>query len=48
MISRDDELLCPITLEIFRDPVVASDGHTYERKAIEEWIQKNGTSPITS
>ena len=35
------------------EPVVASDGHTYERSCIEEWIQsktKKGacaTSPIT-
>jgi serine/threonine protein kinase len=43
----DDSLLCPITLELFRDPVLAQDGHTYERPAIIEWIQKNGTSPIT-
>ena len=42
-----DALSCPITLELFRDPVVAQDGHTYERKAIEDWIRKNGTSPIT-
>ncbi|CAF2593036.1 unnamed protein product [Rotaria sp. Silwood2] len=43
----DDSVLCPITLELFRDPVLAQDGHTYERKAIVEWIKKNGTSPIT-
>ena len=48
METSDDALLCPITLELFRDPVVAQDGHTYERKAIEEWVQKNGTSPITN
>jgi len=28
------------------DPVVASDGHTYERRAIEEWLQKKNTSPL--
>ncbi|CAF3604399.1 unnamed protein product [Rotaria sp. Silwood1] len=41
-------LKCPITLELFVDPVVANDGHTYERSAIIEWVQNhNGTSPIT-
>jgi len=41
-------LTCPITLELFVDPVLASDGYTYERSAIVEWIQyKNGTSPMT-
>ncbi|CAF1070043.1 unnamed protein product [Adineta steineri] len=41
-------LVCPITLELFIDPVVADDGHTYERTAIIEWIKNhNETSPIT-
>ncbi|CAF4136341.1 unnamed protein product, partial [Rotaria sordida] len=48
MNTSEDALFCPITLELFHDPVVAQDGHTYERKAIEEWIRKNGTSPITN
>jgi serine/threonine protein kinase len=47
MATSNDSLLCPLTLELFRDPVVAQDGHTYEREAIEEWIRKTGTSPIT-
>jgi serine/threonine protein kinase len=50
MASRNtsaDFLQCPITMELFRDPVLAQDGHTYERQAIEEWIGRNGTSPMT-
>ncbi|CAF1014873.1 unnamed protein product [Rotaria sordida] len=47
MDKPDDSLLCPITLGLFRDPVLAQDGHTYEREAIVEWIQKEGRSPIT-
>jgi hypothetical protein len=44
----DNTLTCPITLEIFVDPVLASDGHTYERSAIVEWIKyHNNTSPMT-
>ncbi len=43
----DDELICPITWEIFRDPVIATDGHVYEREAITTWILQNGTSPLT-
>lgn len=42
-----DSLKCPITHELFRDPVIGSDGHTYERKNIKEWIKRSGTSPIT-
>lgn len=40
-------LACPITFSLFHDPVIAEDGHTYERSAITEWIQLNGTSPLT-
>ena len=47
MATPTESLICPITLELFRDPVLAQDGHTYERQAIENWIQRNGTSPLT-
>eukprot|EP00887_Chlorella_sp_A99_P002394 scaffold10.g2394.t1 len=42
------ELVCPITQEPMRDPVVAADGHTYERAAIEAWIARQPTSPMTA
>lgn len=42
-----DEFICPITYELMRDPVVLSDGHTYEKSAIEEWLKKHGKSPLT-
>jgi hypothetical protein len=42
------ELLCPITEEIFFDPVMTCDGQTYERKAIEYWLQNHDTSPVTN
>lgn len=29
------------------DPVIASDGHTYEREAIQRWLQQNRRSPKT-
>ena len=38
---------CPITHEDFKDPVIASDGYTYERSAISLWLKKNKTSPIS-
>jgi serine/threonine protein kinase len=40
-------LVCPITFSLFVDPVIAEDGHTYERSAITDWIQRNSTSPLT-
>ena len=42
------ELKCPITQEVMKDPVVAMDGHSYERKAIEEWFERGViSSPLT-
>jgi hypothetical protein len=42
-----DNLLCPITACLFEDPVMATDGHTYERQAITQCIRGNGKSPFT-
>lgn len=38
---------CPILQEPCREPVVASDGHTYERHALEAWLLQSRTSPMT-
>lgn len=29
------------------DPVIAADGHTYERHAMEQWLRQHATSPLT-
>ena len=39
--------LCPITLDVMVDPVMANDGHSYERRALEAWLDRHATSPIT-
>ena len=41
-----ESLTCPITQDIMKDPVTGSDGHTYERSAIETWLAHRGTSPL--
>ena len=42
------ELICPITGEVFLDPVLlVGDGHTYEREAAERWLAKHATSPLS-
>jgi hypothetical protein len=33
---------------VMRDPVVAADGHTYERAAIQRWFKGHNTSPVTN
>jgi E3 ubiquitin-protein ligase RGLG len=42
-----DDYVCPITAEIMTDPVSTSDGFTYERAAISEWLLTKDTSPST-
>ncbi|KAL1499354.1 hypothetical protein AB1Y20_011561 [Prymnesium parvum] len=37
---------CPLSHEIMIDPVIAEDGFTYDRQAIEEWISEYDTSPM--
>lgn len=44
---------CPITLDVMLDPVIfgssrCATGRSYERIAIEEWLQKNNTDPLTN
>lgn len=41
-------MICPISLDIMRDPVMTCDGLTYERVDIEKWLQNNDTSPKTN
>eukprot|EP00040_Diaphanoeca_grandis_P005169 m.31651 g.31651 ORF g.31651 m.31651 type:complete len:271 (+) comp16497_c0_seq1:299-1111(+) len=39
---------CPISGDIMIDPMVAADGHTYEREMISEWFRRGkNTSPMT-
>ena len=42
-----EELRCPILHELMRDPVFTADGQTYERAAIERWLDGDTTSPLT-
>lgn len=44
-----EDLICPISYDVFNDPVTAEDGHVYERRAIEEWYARgHRTSPMTN
>ncbi|KAK1361553.1 RING-type E3 ubiquitin transferase [Heracleum sosnowskyi] len=39
---------CPISLDLFTDPVILSTGHTYDRSSIEKWLAAgNLTCPVT-
>ena len=47
MSDANENFLCPITGEVMKDPVSDREGNTYERAAIEDWLRRNPTSPIT-
>ena len=41
--------VCPISLQIMKDPVTAVTGITYDRESIEQWLKttKDTTCPVT-
>jgi hypothetical protein len=42
-------MVCPITMTLMIEPVIAADGHSYEKKAIKAWIKGgNRNSPTTN
>lgn len=43
-----DGFMCPITHEIMKIPVILVEtGHTFEKSALEKWLEKNNTCPMT-
>jgi len=45
--TSSESFICPITQVKMIDPVMDPEGHSYERKAIMEWLKRNKTSPVT-
>ena len=39
--------ICYITQEVMKDPVMTPSGRSFERSAIEDWVRKSGTDPLT-
>lgn len=46
-LTPPDAFHCPVTREVMRDPVVASDGHSYERDTLVSLIRGKLRSPLT-
>lgn len=50
--GMEEEYVCPISQELFIDPVTAEDGRVYERDKIGRWFQEceneQTTSPVTN
>lgn len=42
-----EELTCPITGQIFLNPVTCNTGITYEKEAIETWLKTSDKCPLT-
>lgn len=42
-----DSFICALTHDLMADPVIDPEGHTYDRPAIEKWLETHNTSPIT-
>ena len=45
--NTDEKYICPITNDYMVNPVLACDGHIYEKDAIKCWLKIDGTSPMT-
>ena len=43
----ETKLICPITKTDMEDPVICNKGYTFERVAIERWLEHSKTNPIT-
>jgi len=37
-----------ILQDVMKEPCIAADGYTYDRRAIEEWMENHRTSPVTN
>ena len=43
-----DHFICPLTLQIMKDPLLSKYGHSFERTAILEWLAtQDHHCPIT-
>ncbi|KAJ0909788.1 putative U box domain, Zinc finger, RING/FYVE/PHD-type [Helianthus annuus] len=43
-----NHFICPIRKDVMVDPCVAADGYTYDRRAIEQWLEESESSPMTN
>lgn len=47
LLAIRDACQCPILQDFTAEMVVASDGESYDRRAIQQWRQRGSTSPVT-
>ena len=39
---------CDYLLQVMSDPVIAADGHSYDKICIERWLRTNNRSPMNN
>ena len=47
LLENPPDLVCPITHELFSEPVINGAGQVYERSAIEVHMRRSNTDPVT-
>jgi hypothetical protein len=47
LFDEDPDLCCPVSLMVFSNPVIASDGFTYEEWALKQLLTNRQVSPMT-
>merc|ERR1712151_3229 len=47
LIDEDPDLCCPVSLMLFAEPVIASDGFIYEKASLTTLLANRQVSPMT-
>ena len=47
LLDNPPDLVCPITHELFKEPVINAAGQVYERSAIEAYMRRSLMDPVT-
>jgi hemoglobin len=47
LIEEDPDLCCPVSLMVFSDPVIASDGFIYDKASLQQLLANGLASPMT-
>lgn len=47
LLDNPPDLVCPITHELFTEPVINGAGQVYERSAIETYLRRSNMDPVT-
>merc|ERR1719191_1166860 len=45
--DEDPDLCCPVSLMVFTEPVIASDGFVYEKASLTTLLRNKQSSPMT-